>query len=97
MNRIAILNGHEVVPCIDIHIWEKWFTTTDTHVANDMVSNVRISTVFLGVDHGWDNRKLWFETMVFGGALDGKINRYTTWNEAVAGHKAMVEEVKQLT
>lgn len=30
------------------------------------------------------------ETMVFGGPLDAEMERYSTWDEAVAGHAAMV-------
>ena len=35
-----------------------------------------------------------FETMVFGGSLDQEQDRCTTWDEAEAMHKAVVERVK---
>lgn len=54
-----------------------------------------VSTVFLGLDHRFgQGEPLVFETMVFGGPLDQEQERYSTWDEAEAGHKAMVERVK---
>lgn len=56
---------------------------------------VRVSTIFLGLDHSWGNSQpLLFETMVFGGPLDQEQDRYSTWEEAESGHKTMVERVK---
>jgi hypothetical protein len=60
-------------------------------------SGVRVSTVFLGINHGFaDETSLWFETMVFGGDLDGEQDRYETWEEAEVGHAAMVARVLAL-
>ena len=59
---------------------------------------VEVSTVFLGMDHnfgGKGNPVLW-ETLVFGGPLDGEMDRYTSKQEAIAGHKRMVERVKKV-
>lgn len=51
----------------------------------------RVSTVFLGLNHAfWDGPPLWFETMVFGGPLHAEMERYTTIEEARAGHAEMV-------
>jgi hypothetical protein len=47
-----------------------------------------VSTVFLGLDHQWgDGPPLVFETMIFGGEHDQYQERYSTWDEAEAGHK----------
>jgi hypothetical protein len=35
-----------------------------------------------------------FETLVFGGPLSQEMDRYSTWAEAEAGHRAMVERVR---
>jgi hypothetical protein len=32
--------------------------------------------------------------MVFGGPLDHEQDRYSTWDEAIRGHEAMLERVK---
>ncbi|MEH2201208.1 hypothetical protein [Nostoc sp.] len=64
----------------------------------DYVGSTRISTVFLGLNHQWLPNKppLIFETMVFGGQIDYQQIRYSTWDEAVAGHQAIVELIKVL-
>ncbi len=56
---------------------------------------VWVSTVFLGIDHAFTDKvpPILFETLVFGGDLGGEIERYATWEEAEAGHNAMVARV----
>ena len=95
MNQYYILNGHETAP-VNFDNWVRWFKNTQNrHVADEKVGDVRISTVFLGLDHSWDGPPpLLFETMVFGGPLDMDMERYTTWKQAEDGHKRMVERVK---
>jgi hypothetical protein len=60
-------------------------------VAKDTVNNCTVSTVFLGSDHNHlglgGPQPILFETMVFGGALDGAQHRYATWAEAAEGHR----------
>jgi hypothetical protein len=50
----------------------------------------KVSTVFLSLDHSWHGPPpvLW-ETMVFGGLLDGEQERYTSYRDAVRGHRRM--------
>lgn len=89
-----ILEGHTPVQCHDVLTWAKWFQTANKHVAKTEVApGVRVSTVFLGLDHRWGSEgpPVLFETMVFGGQLNGEIERYCTWEDAEAGHKAMIE------
>lgn len=90
------LVGHEAIQVHDLLEWGKWMQTADRKVAKTEIDGQRISTVFLGLDHNWDaGPPAIFETMVFGGALDGEQDRYSTWEEAEAGHAAMVERVKE--
>jgi len=53
-----------------------------------------VSTVFIGLDHRFfgDGPPLLFESMVFGGPLDGEQFRYPTWDAAAAGHALLVDE-----
>jgi hypothetical protein len=53
---------------------------------------VSVSTVWLGLNHEWDERRppLIFETMVFGGKLDGEQWRYSTEQQALDGHAEAV-------
>jgi hypothetical protein len=69
-------------------------------VAETVLGPSTISTVFLCLDHaipfesGPDDAPLLFETQVFGGVLDAQIERYASWDEALAGHAAMVALVQ---
>ncbi len=52
---------------------------------------VRVSTVFLAVDHNFFGGKpVLFESLVFCGNADGIMRRYHTWDEAVEGHKHLL-------
>lgn len=51
-----------------------------------LVGDVEISSCWLG-------GVLPYETMVFGGTMDGETRKYSTRQEALAGHAAMVAEV----
>ncbi len=94
MGEHYILKGHEAVPT-DLMTWARWFEKGDRIVAKDTVGEVRVSTVFLGLDHSFGTGPLLlFETMIFGGPLDGDMDRYTTWEQAEAGHAAMLAKVK---
>lgn len=58
----------------------------ERHVASDTFGDVTISTVFLGLDHGWNDIPVVFETMIFGGEHDQYQERYTNWLDAELGH-----------
>ncbi len=52
-----------------------------------------VSTVFLGTDHNFlgDGPPILWETAVFGWKLGGECERYCSREEALEGHKKMVE------
>lgn len=56
---------------------------------------VKVSTVFLSHDHAYGGGQpvLW-ETMIFGGEHSDTQERYTSYEDAVAGHAKCVEMVK---
>ena len=35
-----------------------------------------------------------FETLVFGGPLDGEMDRYSSWDDAQVGHEMMVKRAR---
>lgn len=93
-----ILDGHTPVKA-SLMEWATYYQTAERHVGNTRIGNIHISTVFLGLDHGYDSRQppVLFETMVFGGGeLNETMIRYATWAEAEAGHKDMVECVQAM-
>lgn len=93
--RFILNSAGRPVECEDLTKWGRWMQTADRKVAFDTFGPTRISTVFLGLDHSWDDGPpvLW-ETMVFNGPLDGEQDRYTSLEDAKAGHAAMVEKVR---
>jgi len=69
-------------------------------VQQDRLDNgVFVSTVFLGLDHSWsdslNHEPVLFETMIFEGPYDQYQVRYTTYNNALNGHKQALELVKK--
>src|SRR5204863_9223826 len=89
------LEGHKAVAVDDLLEWGRWLQTADRRVGLDIFGDIRVSTVFLGLDHSFGGgAPLLFETMVFGGPLAGEQERYSTWEQAEAGHKLMVEKVR---
>jgi hypothetical protein len=84
--------------------WDEWLEWSrqgfdeTRRVAKTTVGEVDISTVFLTVDHAWGGGPpILFETMVFGGPLNEYQWRYSTWDEAVAGHERIVNAVRDGT
>ena len=75
--------------------WAAFFEDAEARrVGADVVGDVRVSTVFLGIDHSWGaGPPLYFETMVFGGTWDQECDRYSTWDEAAAGHAETVRRL----
>lgn len=98
MSDHYILQGKTAVPA-DTMTWARWYETAKEErivKQEDVAPDVRVSTVFLGLNHNWgDGPPHIFETMVFGGLLDQEQDRYSTWEEAEAGHEAMVERAKE--
>lgn len=95
MTQTYILENKIPIPVEDINLWGRWFENVENkRVALTEFDNLRVSTVFLGIDHQWGIGKtpLLFETMVFerGNLIDKYCMRYATWDEAEAGHYAVV-------
>lgn len=71
--------------------------THTKHVGDDIVDGKRISTVWFGLDHQWDDngKPLIFETMIFNknGFSEIYMDRYSTWDEAEEGHQKAIEWV----
>lgn len=87
-------NG-EPVPEFNIFKWSNWFHfAKNRQVCRHNLGRVDISTVFLGMDHGWGRGLpvLW-ETMVFGGQYDGYTARYTSKYGAKHGHQIILKMV----
>lgn len=80
--------------------WAKDFEIANRIVAfSKLFDGTEISTVWLGLDHSFlpsESPKI-FETMVFSDRkdLDGYMERYSTEQEAIDGHKKICEEMNK--
>jgi len=97
---------------VSLHAWAEWMEKpnstkiklTKLKDKDGIGNDIAVSTIFLGLDHGFrleveegeEYLPVLFETRVFGGELDREGGRYCTYDEAIAGHKEMVERVKFL-
>jgi hypothetical protein len=75
------------IPCEDIFLWSEWMEKANRHVGEDILGDIRVSTIFLGLDHNYHGGKpILYETMIFGGPNDQYQQRYYTKEEALKEH-----------
>jgi hypothetical protein len=82
---------------ISLEEGEKLFEDGDARiVAKIEIGDITVSTVLLVMDHrfGGEGPPLIFETMIFGGDHDGYEERYSTREEAEAGHARAVKLIR---
>ncbi len=107
---LYILNpDHSITRTRDLMKWARWFETADRHVAKtQLVDGSEVSTVFLGLDHGFGSVVILFETAyiahpdtVTPSTYNGRqyehieiMQRYSTYAEAMLGH---MEHAERLT
>lgn len=94
-NYYYILENKKPKVCNDIIEWGKWFNNRENKIVKQTtIQDVKVSTVFLGIDHSFiGGTPILFETMIFGGEHDDFQERYTTWEEAIEGHRKACELV----
>lgn len=83
------LQGREVVPATREEFAEMFENDDARRVGRTTRNGVTVSTVFLGLDHGFGEtaQPVVFETMVFGGPDDEYQERCCTYAEAEAMHE----------
>jgi len=80
---------------------QEWGRMFEDHplrvVAHHKIRRVTVSTVWVGLDqrHHGQGPPLIYETMVFGGPLDGTTLRYTYRDEAIDGHAGILDAVRR--
>lgn len=80
----------------EVLVWASWFETADRSVAQTQIGPLRVSTVFLGLDHQWgDGPPVLWETMVFADLEHSDhTRRYTSREAAVEGHAEVCVELQ---
>lgn len=102
MSEKYILEAKHAVRCDDLMTWARWMDTADRHVGLTNIGPLKVSTVFLGMDHNFFDKgpPLLFETMIFGGAAEDEMiesyqERCSTWEEAEAQHERAITVAKE--
>ena len=100
MKRYVSRPGGVIEPCNDWREWGRWFESSHwvpflqggrVMAKTYTAGGVEVSTVFLGLDHGFRvGPSILFETMVLGGPHDGYQRRCSTLAEAQAMHTEAV-------
>lgn len=102
-HRYILDDAGDPVACPDLIEWATWMKTGNRHLGKNEwphptnpEQRILVSTVFLGLDHNFlqDGPPVLWETMVFGGPLDGKMDRYTSRQAAEEGHARWVKRVE---
>ncbi len=100
MSNLYILKHRKPIPCENVIKWGKWFERHySRRVRSTYIQDIWISTVFLGVDHAFDDGELvLFETMIFNKKDDNRVDdifgRCTTWRQALKMHRQAIEECR---
>src|SRR3990167_6336692 len=95
MNDKYILDeNNNPVICYDTIKWAESMEDS-RRVALDYINEVKISTVFLDIDHDLGyGIPILYETMIFGGEHDLYQERYSTREEALIGHEKAIQLIK---
>lgn len=107
-NLYYILKDKKIVKAKDIEEWARFFEINKNRRVGwkMLIDGTTISTVFLGIDHGWsyDELPILFESMVFPWPPgissylckdynpEKEMIRYRTWSEAEKGHRHLMEK-----
>lgn len=95
MTQYILDENKEPVRCEDLLEWGTWLKNNPRHVGDETIDGVRVSTVFLGLDHGFaESGPLLFETMIFGGKHDGYCDRCGHYDSARRQHEYALKLVK---
>jgi hypothetical protein len=100
-SRYYLLDDDNQPHPVDFEEMCAWRRSTENFnvLRKDDVAGVVVSTIFLGIDHGFgDGLPVLWETMVFRREADGSINytdidgeRYTSHADAIAGHTSVID------
>ena len=100
MGRYFILNDGNIIEEPDYETWAQWYESTYDKISSIAVTETEQGTVetrFIAMSMSLNRQAppLLFETKVTGGWLDGRVDRYSTLDEARSGHEAWVQKVRQ--
>ena len=86
---------------VDLLTWAHWLEHPDNRIValTQITSQAYVSTIFIGIDHRWPGYPpgppILYETVIFGGPLDGEGARYCSHDDAMTGHKMYVKRARK--
>lgn len=91
MSRYYALDEHKQLVPVPLREWANGYEDAAMRrVAWTVRGPVTVSTVFMGLNHQFgEGPPLVYETLVMGGRYDDWMDRYSTWDDAVLGHRRM--------
>lgn len=99
--RHYILDDNNNAVEVDLLTWASWLEHPDNRVVcfTQITSQVYVSTIFMGIDYRWPGfppgPPILYETLIFGGPLDGEGTRYCSHDDALTGHKMYVKRARK--
>lgn len=79
---------------ITLEQWSEAFTDFETRrIAYDEIGDATVTTVWHGCDYSMTDPPRIFGTLVQGGALNGLEREYATKDDALQGHKSLVQQI----
>lgn len=100
MNRYYVMDDDGLVQPASLDEWARFTSALGgRRIDSTEVGDFEVSTVFLGIDHQFgDGPPLLFETMIFAKVVDSPLDqrcwRWSTRDQAVAGHARVVEALR---
>jgi len=96
-NKFYILEDRKPVECTPF-VWGQLYQKPEERLVSKTAINdkINVSTSFVGIDRSPMSKcpPLLFETKVSGYAMDIEKFSYSTWEQAVEGHKSIVSYIK---
>jgi len=74
--------------------WFKINRTLTKLASTPITENISVTTIFLCLSAGDEKKPLLFETSVIGKGAPEAVRKFSTYDEAMKGHKKLVEEMK---
>jgi hypothetical protein len=95
---LYVLKNRQPVLTDSLDTFMRFVSTRAGIVAQEHIGPFFVSTVFLShtLASALNPRPLFFESMIFGGTLDGACYRFETWTQAADGHRAIVAALRRM-
>jgi hypothetical protein len=81
-NKFILNENNQVVPTFDINEWMQFVNSSRRDIRKSTINNIGIITIFVG-----SSINSLFETKIFSLDNNKVVKRYSTYEDALAGHQ----------